>query len=85
MMSPNLPPIMGRGMPQMPMQTNPMATIMQMMQMASGNPQQAVAQIMSGNPDFAKAIQGQNPQQLAMQLMRQRGLDPNTIGQMFKR
>jgi hypothetical protein len=58
---------------------------MQMMGQGVGNPQAMVQQILSQNPEFAKQIQGQNVPQMAQQMLRQRGIDPNMIQQMMGR
>ena len=70
--------MMGRGM-------NPMALIQSIQSMMQGgqNPQVLVNQILQHNPQFARMIQGQNVQQMAMEAMRQQGIDPNQIAQMF--
>lgn len=62
-----------------------MGTIMQMMGQSGGNPQAMAQQILSQNPEFAKQIQGQNVPQMAQQMLRQRGIDPNMIQQMIGR
>ena len=62
-----------------------MSTIMQMMGQSGGNPQAMAQQILSQNPEFAKQIQGQNVPQMAQQMLRQRGIDPNMIQQMMGR
>lgn len=62
-----------------------MGTIMQMMGQSGGNPQAMAQQILSQNPEFAKQIQGQNVPQMAQQMLRQRGIDPNMIQQMMGR
>ena len=62
-----------------------LGSIMQMMGQGGGNPQAMVQQILSQNPDFAKQIQGQNVPQMAQQMLRQRGIDPNMIQQMMGR
>lgn len=70
--------MMGRGM-------NPMALMQSIQGMMQGgqNPQVLVNQILQQNPQFARMIQGQNVQQMAMEAMRQQGIDPNQIAQMF--
>ena len=62
-----------------------LGSIMLMMGQGGGNPQAMVQQILSQNPDFAKQIQGQNVPQMAQQMLRQRGIDPNMIQQMMGR
>ena len=49
-------------MAQQPMNNNPMANIMRMISQCGNNPQAYANQILQNNPNFAKAIQGQNPQ-----------------------
>jgi len=72
-------------MAQQPMNNNPMANIMRMISQCGNNPQAYANQILQNNPNFAKAIQGQNPQTLAMNELRKRGIDPNQIMQMIGR
>lgn len=47
-----------------------------MMQQGGGNPQAYVQELLRRNPQFAQQIQGQNPQALASQYLRQMGIDP---------
>jgi ABC-type dipeptide/oligopeptide/nickel transport system ATPase subunit len=47
-----------------------------MMQQGAGNPQAYVQELLRRNPQFAQQIQGQNPQTLASQYLRQMGIDP---------
>ena len=70
--------MMGRGM-------NPMALMQSIQNMMRGgqNPQALANQILQQNPQFARMIHGQNVQQMAMDAMRQQGIDPNQIAQMF--
>lgn len=70
--------MMGRGM-------NPMALMQSIQSMMHGgqNPQALANQILQQNPQFARMIQGQNVQQMAMEAMRQQGIDPNQIAQMM--
>ena len=70
--------MMGRGM-------NPMTLMQSIQGMMQGgqNPQVLANQILQLNPQFARMIQGQNVQQMAMDAMRQQGIDPNQIAQMF--
>ena len=70
--------MMGRGM-------NPMALMQSIQSMMQGgqNPQVLANQILQQNPQFARMIQGQNVQQMSMEAMRQQGIDPNQIAQMF--
>lgn len=70
--------MMGRGM-------NPMALMQSIQSMVQGgqNPQVLANQILQQNPQFARMIQGQNVQQMAMEAMRQQGIDPNQIAQMM--
>lgn len=48
----------------------------QMMQQGGANPQAYVNELMRRNPQFAQAVQGQNPQQLAAQYLQQMGINP---------
>ena len=70
--------MMGRGM-------NPMTLMQSIQGMMQGgqNPQVLANQILQLNPQFARMIQGQNVQQMSMEAMRQQGIDPNQIAQMF--
>jgi len=65
------------------MNNNPIGAIMQIMSQAQGNPQQFANSILQNNPQFAKALQGQNPQQLAIRELQKRGIDPNMIVRMM--
>jgi hypothetical protein len=47
-----------------------------MMQQGGANPQAYVQELLHRNPQFAQQIQGQNPQTLASQYLRQMGSDP---------
>lgn len=67
----------------MPNNMNPMQMMQMLMQQGKGNPQAMAQQILQQNPQFAKAIQGQNPKQLAEQLMRKNGMDINQVMSMF--
>lgn len=68
---------------------NPMMqNIMNMMQMAKGNPQVFINSMMQQNPQMAQQLNGllqggQSPQQLAMNMLQQRGINPNQIMQML--
>ncbi len=62
---------------------NPMQMLQQLAQQSAGNPQALAQQLLQKNPQFARALQGQNPEQLARQIMQQRGIDPNQIMGMF--
>lgn len=62
---------------------NPMQMIMSMASQCGNNPQAFAQKLLQQNPDFAKAIQGQNPQSLAMDLMKKNGLNPQQVMQMF--
>ena len=70
--------MMGRGM-------NPMALMQSIQGIMQGgqNPQVLANQILQQNPQFARMIQGQNVQPMAMEAMSQQGIDPNQIAQMF--
>lgn len=50
-----------------------------------GNPQEVAMKILRDNPNFEKAIQGQDPKTLAMQELRKRGIDPNMIMRLINR
>ena len=53
-----------------------MQQVAMMMQQAGANPQAYVQELIRRNPQFAQQIQGQNPQTLASQYLRQMGIDP---------
>ena len=56
---------------------NPIEMMVQnMLRQGGGNPQVIAQNILKNNPQFANAIQGQNLQELAMNEMRKRGLNP---------
>lgn len=67
------------------MRNNPMQIIQMLMQQGGGNPQAIAQQILRQNPQFAKAIQGQNPELLAKQVAQNQGVDINQIMSMFNR
>ena len=67
------------------MNNNPMGMIMQLLAQGGGNPQASAQQILAQNPEFARQLQGQNLQQMAEQMLRQRGIDPNMIRNMTGR
>ena len=56
---------------------NPIEMMVQnMLRQGGGNPQVIAQNILNNNPQFAQQLQGQNLQELAMQEMRKRGLNP---------
>ncbi len=57
--------------------------IAQMMGQSGGNPQAMAQQILSQNPEFARQLQGQNVPQMAQNMLRQQGIDPNVLMQMM--
>ena len=61
-----------------------MQMIMSMLQQGGNNPQSFAQALLQNNPEFAKQIQGQNPQSLAMQMLQQRGINPAQIEQMAR-
>lgn len=67
----------------------PIQNIMQVMNMCrNGNPQAIIQQMMSANPQAANSTQallntGKNPQQIAMELMQQRGINPQQMMNML--
>lgn len=66
-----------------PINPQDLAQMLQRMVMQGGNPQMLAYQIMQNNPAFASQIQGQNVQQLAMQALQQRGIDPQQFFQIL--
>jgi ABC-type dipeptide/oligopeptide/nickel transport system ATPase subunit len=65
---------------------NPMMQmISQMMSQGAANPQAMVEQILRQNPQFAQRIQGQNVQNMAQDLLKQRGIDPSSIQDMLRK
>lgn len=65
------------------MMNNPMNAIMSLISKSGNNPQAFANSLLQNNPDFAKALQGQNPRDLAMREMQKRGINPDAIMQMF--
>lgn len=47
-----------------------------MMQAGNGNPQAYVQQLLKNNPDFARMLGSQNPQQLLSQILQSQGVNP---------
>ena len=64
------------------MMNNPLMMISHMLGQGGGNPQALAQQILANNPEFARQIQGQNVQQMAKNMLRQQGIDPNVINNM---
>lgn len=62
---------------------NPMGAIMNLIMQGGNNPQAFANSLLQKNPDFAKALQGQNPRTLAMQELQKRGIDPNAVMRLF--
>lgn len=91
-----MPSLMGN-VPPIPMPTqaqaggNPMMQNMtNMIQQAKGNPQAFINSMMQQNPQMAQQLNGllqggQSPQQLAMSMFQQRGINLNQIMQMLGR
>lgn len=72
--------------------SNPMAAMMQAMQVANqirqtGNPQAALNVMAQQNPNIKKAMdmcQGKNPEQVFKQMLQQNGMDPSKLSGMMK-
>lgn len=65
---------------------NPIMSMIQQMVMRGGNnPQAMVQQILQNNPQFAQQIQGKDVSKMAQEMLRQRGIDPAQIQNMFPR
>lgn len=65
---------------------NPIVSMIQQMMMRGGNnPQAMVQQILQNNPQFAQQIQGKDVSRMAQDMLRQRGIDPAQIQNMFPR
>lgn len=65
---------------------NPIVSMIQQMMMSGGNNPQAMAeQILRNNPQFAQQIQGKDVSKMAQEMLRQRGIDPAQIQNMFPR
>lgn len=63
---------------------NPFMMMLQnMANQSMGNVQQFAQNLLRQNPQFAQQIQGQNLQQEAMNMLRQQGIDPQSVMQMF--
>ena len=59
---------------------NPIEMIVRnMIRQGGGNIQTVAQNIVKNNPKFAQQIQGQNLQELAMNEMRRRGINPQTF------
>lgn len=67
------------------MSNNPMQMIAQMMMQAKGcgSPEQFTQNLLKNNPQFANKIQGQNPKQLAMQGMKEMGININDLNKLL--
>lgn len=59
--------------------------IQQMMSRGGNNPQAMVQEILRNNPQFAQQIQGKDVSRMAQDMLRQRGIDPAQIQNMFPR
>lgn len=57
--------------------------VRQMMQQGAGNIQAYANGLLQNNPDFAKAIQGQNISKLGMDMLAKNGIRPDQIGSLF--
>ena len=65
---------------------NPIMTmISQMITRGGNNPQAMVQQILQNNPQFAQQIQGKDVSKMAQEMLRQRGIDPSQLQNMFPR
>lgn len=67
------------------MNNNMINQIMSMMGRAGNNPQAFAQQLMRSNPQFANAIQGQDVQKMAMQMLNKNGIDINSLLPNLKR
>ncbi|MBR4004213.1 MAG: hypothetical protein IKI95_09265 [Clostridia bacterium] len=72
-------------------QQNPLQMMMEFMN-SGGNPQQAMQMLMERNPNTSKVMtqiqnmaKGQNPRDFAMQLARQKGIDPKQVEDLARR
>ena len=52
---------------------------------ANGNPQDLAMNILKNNPNFARAIQGQDPKALAIQELQKRGINPDMIEKLIRK
>lgn len=57
--------------------------VQQMMQQGAGNIQAYANGLLQNNPEFAKAIQGQNLSKLGMDMLAKNGIRPDQISNMF--
>jgi len=66
---------------------NPLEMMVQsLLRQGGGNVQMVAQNILKNNPQFAQKIQGQNVQELAMNEMKRRGINPQSfMGGMFGR
>jgi len=63
---------------------NPFMMMLQnMANQSMGNVQQFAQNLLRQNPQFAQQIQGRNLQQEAMNMLRQQGINPQSVMQMF--
>lgn len=47
------------------------------------NPQQMAMELLQNNPQVGAMLQGKNPKQVALELMKQKGIDANEIQQVI--
>lgn len=59
--------------------------VQQMMQQGAGNMQAYANGLLQNNPEFAKAIQGQNISKLGMDMLAKNGIRPEQIQGMFRK
>lgn len=67
------------------MNSNLIMSISRMMSQSMGNPQAMAQNILRQNPQFAKMIEGQNLPNMAQQMLRQQGIDPNMLQSMLNK
>lgn len=63
---------------------NPIIMMLQQMaQQGAGNMQEYANNILKSNPEFARAIQGQNLSKMGMDMLQKNGIRPDQIGSLF--
>ena len=65
------------------MNNNLQAMLQRMLSQGGANPQAMAQRILQQNPQFAKMLQGQNPQDLLNKQLQQMGINPNEIQRMI--
>ena len=64
------------------MQNNPLMNILNIFNIRT-NPQTLAQNLLANNPDIAKKIGNNNPQEMALDMCRQMGVDPRQVEQIL--